>query len=476
MKYKSTRGGINPISFTEAVMMGLASDGGLIVPEKFPDVGDQLDELSLLTYPELAMTIISLFVGDDIPEKDLKSMIDISYSTFDHDDIIPIQSVGDLHIMELFHGPTLAFKDVALQFLGNLFEYILKRNNSTLNILGATSGDTGSAAISGVRGKGNMNIFILHPHQRVSRVQERQMTTVLDENVFNIAIQGTFDDGQRIIKALFNDLEFKKEYCLGAINSVNWARIVAQIVYYFYGALKLRSGSSSGKVQLCVPTGNFGNIFAGYAATCMGAPISKLILATNENNILARFFESGIYEKSQVKQTLSPSMDIQIASNFERYLYYLLGENAQKLNDYMYDFDKNGTIDIRSKIDKKGVTTFVAKSGSDKHTLEMIKKYYEHYNYLLDPHTAIGVGIAEQFLEDGERTLCLATAHPAKFGEAIKQALGNDVAIHDSISALTHLPTRCTILSADKHTIQSYLIESIASHNPNTKSDLRAHK
>ncbi len=462
MNYKSTRGEVNSISFTDAVMMGLATDGGLIVPETFPNVGCRLRELSLLSYPELAMAIISLFVGDDIPERDLKRIIDASYSTFDHDEIIPIQSIGDLHIMELFHGPTLAFKDVALQFLGNLFEYILKRNNSTLNILGATSGDTGSAAIAGVRGKDNINIFILHPHQRVSPVQERQMTTVLDENVFNIAIEGTFDDGQRIIKALFNDLQFKEKYCLGAVNSVNWARIVAQIVYYFYGALKLSGESSSGTVQLCVPTGNFGNIFAGYAATCMGAPISKLILATNENNILARFFDTGIYEKSHVKQTLSPSMDIQIASNFERYLYYLLAENTKELGDYMTGFDKNGIIDIRSKLDQHRAASFVAKSGNDRQTLAIIKKYFEQYAYLLDPHTAVGVGIAEQFLTDREPTLCLATAHPAKFGDAIKHAIGNDAAIHNSISALMDLPTRCTILPADKHSIQSYMIESIS--------------
>ncbi len=461
MKYKSTRGGIKPIAFTDAVMMGLASDGGLIVPEIFPDVSDRLDDLATLSYPQLAMAIISLFVGDDIPENDLKYIIDCSYSTFEHEDIVPIKSVGDLHIMELFHGPTLAFKDVALQFLGNLFEYSLKKNNTNLNILGATSGDTGSAAIYGVRGKKNINIFILHPHRRVSKVQERQMTTVLDENVFNIAIQGTFDDGQRIIKALFNDLEFKGNYNLGAINSVNWARIAAQIVYYFYGALKLRRTSSTGMVQLCVPTGNFGNIFAGYAATRMGVPISKLILATNENNILARFFNTGIYEKSNVKQTLSPSMDIQIASNFERYLYFLVDENVCRLNELMNDFDKNGRLDIGTLILENSNCVFTAESGNDDDTLTMIKKYYEQYNYLLDPHTAVGVGIAERFLDAGEPALCLATAHPAKFDDAIKQAIGKDIATHDSIRALTYLPTRCAILSADTQTIRSYIMEKI---------------
>lgn len=462
MKYISTRGGIEPISFTEAVMMGLANDGGLILPESIPDVSDKLDHWRSLSYSDLAFQITSQFIGnDDIPRDDLKRLISKSYSTFSHEEIVPIVRVKRLFIMELFHGPTLAFKDIALQLLGNLFEYILKREGRSLNILGATSGDTGSAAIYGVRGKKNINIFILHPYKRVSPIQEHQMTTVLDENVFNIAIKGSFDDGQRIIKTLFNDLEFKEKYELGAVNSVNWARVAAQIVYYFYGAFRISELTGKTKVRVCVPTGNFGNIFAGYIAAKMGAPISKLILATNENDILATFFKSGIYRRSLVRETYSPSMDIQVASNFERYLYYRLQEDSAILSALMKDFVQSGTIKVPSPVGSEVDPLIATDSASNTETLATIKNVHQTSGYLLDPHSAVGVAVCDKQSSKEEATLCLATAHPAKFGEAIKEALGYDAAHHKSIDQLHELPTRCETLPANEDAIRSFMEETI---------------
>ena len=295
MQYLSTRGGISSLSFTQAVMMGLAEDGGLLLPRTIPRIGSEtLTSWQNLSYPDLAFEIMSRFI-DDIPSSNLKDIINRSYATFNSEEITPLVHHGDLHILELFHGPTLAFKDIALQFLGNLFEYLLVKNNSKLNIIGATSGDTGSAAIYGVRGKERINIFILHPHQRVSKVQEKQMTTVTDENVFNIAIRGSFDDGQAIVKALFGDIQFKKKYSLGAINSINWARILAQTVYFVYSCLHVIRHEKDSSLDFSIPTGNFGDIFAGFIAKKMlpAGTIRQLVLATNSNDILTRFVNEG---------------------------------------------------------------------------------------------------------------------------------------------------------------------------------------
>ncbi len=287
MKYCSTRGQVKGLSFSEAVMMGLADDGGLLVPEQIPALTKkELAAMADLSYPELAYSIISRF-ATDIPNDDLRQLIERSYSSFEHDQVTPLNRQDDLYILELFHGPTLAFKDVALQFLGNLFEYFLIKSGRRMNIIGATSGDTGSAAIYGVRGKKNINIFILHPQGRVSPIQELQMTTVLDDNVFNLAVDGTFDDAQSIVKEIFGDLDFKEEHALGAVNSINWARVLAQVVYYFYAWFQVNKEQPAKKMDVSVPTGNFGDIFAGYIAKRMGLPINRLILATNGNNILS---------------------------------------------------------------------------------------------------------------------------------------------------------------------------------------------
>lgn len=455
MKYISTRGGVEPISFKDAVMMGMASDGGLLIPEFFPDVTDKLTSWKSLSFQELAYEIFSLYI-DDIPGDELKNLIEKSYSTFDHPLVTPVTKLTKVDILELFHGPTLAFKDVALQFLGNTFEYILNERNGKLNILGATSGDTGSAAIQGVRGKDNIHIFIMHPDGRTSPLQALQMTSVLDENVFNIAVDGSFDDCQNIMKETFADLEFKNKFHLGAVNSVNWARILAQTVYYFHAYNQVAEGNS--KLSFSVPTGNFGDIFAGYIAKSMGLPIDKLILATNENDILARFFNSGVYEMGSVNFTISPAMDIQIASNFERFLYFLVGKNSDTVNKLMNQFKSTGKMVVDEESMKRNDCFISASAGTDK-TLARIKEYWENENYLLDPHTAVGVAVAEERKTE-TRTVCLSTAHPAKFPDAIENATGKDLAKHPSLEALKGAKTRCEKLSADKAEIQKFLTDN----------------
>jgi threonine synthase len=345
---------VSPIQFSQAVMMGLAEDGGLLLPRTIPRIGSEtFNAWQKLSYSELAFEVMSRFV-DDIPVSNLKDIINRSYQTFSSEEVTPLVHHGDLHILELFHGPTLAFKDVALQFLGNVFEYLLSKNESVINILGATSGDTGSAAIYGVRGKERINIFILHPYQRVSPVQEKQMTTVLDDNVFNIAIRGSFDDGQAVVKKIFNDLEFKNEHHLGAINSINWARVLAQVVYYVHSCLHVATHEKDTSVDFAIPTGNFGDIFAGYIAKKIlpAGTIRQLVLATNDNDILTRFVNQGEYSLGDIKTTTSPSMDIQAASNFERYLYYLMDSDAARTRELMEEFAQTGKIDLSDSQDQ----------------------------------------------------------------------------------------------------------------------------
>lgn len=462
MEYISTRGKTDAVAFTDAVMMGLASDKGLLVPQEIPQVKDKLKLWKSLPYKELAFEVMSLF-ATDVPSDDLKRLINDSYSTFDHDEVTPVVKVGDKFILELFHGPTLAFKDVALQFLGNMFEYILEKKGGLLNILGATSGDTGSAAIYGVRGKEKINIFVMHPHNRVSPVQERQMTTVLDSNVYNIAIDGSFDDAQRILKDTFSDLDFKAKHSLGAVNSVNWCRILGQIVYYFYGAFRVQEQTGAEKVQFSVPTGNFGDIFAGYIAYMMGAPIQKLILATNENDILNRFFNTGKYEMGAVSTTISPSMDIQVASNFERWCYFHFNKDSSKVTELFEGFSNGTAIEVEKDESGDIDPVISAGVGATQGTLSTIKKYWGECNYLLDPHTAVGVYVAEQIADSNAPIICLATAHPAKFKKAIIDATGEDIAHHPKIDGLDKLPTRCEVLPADIDVIKNYMDASLES-------------
>ena len=457
MKYISTRGQVRGISFKEAVMMGLADDGGLLIPEEIPALtpGD-LAALEMLDYPELAFQIISRF-ATDIPSVDLKQLIDRSYATFTHPEVTPVVKHDGLYILELFHGPTLAFKDVALQFLGNLFEYLLAERGEKMNIIGATSGDTGSAAIYGVRGKQNINIFIMHPHQKVSPVQELQMTTVTDPNVFNIAIRGTFDDGQQIVKDIFGDLAFKSRYALGAVNSINWARVLAQVVYYFYAYTRVHRETGCKQVDFSVPTGNFGDIFAGYIAMRMGLPIRRLILATNENNILSRFVQNGDYTIDEVKSTLSPSMDIQLASNFERYLYFLHNGDTNQVVKEMETFRQTGKLNFPTQTVERVAEDFLSCTVDTDQTIETIRAFHAETGYILDPHTAVGVHAGKEVGSKDCPVICLATAHPAKFGEAVNQAIGQESERPDSLENLEQRESRCELLDADENSIRKFI-------------------
>jgi len=462
MNYISTRGQVPPVGFCDAVMMGLADDGGLLIPQSIPNVADRLDDWRDLGYVGLALEVLRLY-ADDIDAGDLRRLLERTY----RDDVFvggvaPLVKVDGFDVLELWHGPTLSFKDIALQLLGNLFEYILSRRRGRLNILGATSGDTGSAAIAGVRGRKGIEIFILHPHGRVSPIQQRQMTTVLDANVHNVAVEGSFDDCQRIMKALASDLAFKRKYHLGAVNSVNWARVLAQMVYYFHAAFAVQRERGAVKVRFAVPTGNFGDVLAGWYAAQMGAPIEQLILATNENDILARFFHSGLYERSEVHQTLSPAMDIQVASNFERYLYYKLDCDAQKLREQMKRFDESGRLTVPVGPGGAVDPLFVSSSATVDECLTAIRDVHAEADYLLDPHTAVAVAVAKKAGLDGSPVVCLATAHPAKFPEAIQRATGRDLARHAAIDALAELPTRCAVAANDVEAVRDLIVKTLS--------------
>ena len=461
MKYFSTRGSVKDISFQDAVMMGLAEDGGLLLPASVPLFSlRDLKHFSELKYDKLCCQIMRHFISD-IPESELAQIIAASYSTgnFDTPEIIPVVKAGGVKIAELFHGPTFAFKDMALQFLGNLFEYILKKQNKKMNIIGATSGDTGSAAIYGVRGKENINIFILYPTGRISPVQEQQMASVQDDNVFCISAAGSFDDCQNTVKALFNDLDFKSQYNLGAVNSINWARILAQIIYYFH--IYFKSTKHIGDtINVVVPTGNFGNIFAGYMARKMGLPI-KLLLATNKNNILTRAVKFGDYSIERVRPSHSPSMDIQIASNFERYLYYLYGESTEKTIDAMENLRSEKEIEFRGQYLGQLQRDFIAADANDEEIEAAIRKVYDKSDYIIDPHTACAVHAAYKMELAGEDTVCLATAHPAKFSEVIEETLGFKPQEPEAISALKDMPMRSNKMDADPYDVKKFIISSL---------------
>jgi len=455
MRYFSTRGLAEPVSFKDAVLSGLARDGGLLIPESIPDASGRMAEWAALSYPELAAEIFGLFA--DLPRAALDDLARRSCAAFRHPEVAPVVKAGNIRLLELFHGPTLAFKDLALQFLGRLFEYYLAEDRRELNLLAATSGDTGSAAIHGVRGRENIRIFVLFPRGRVSPVQERQMTTVPDANVHAIAVRGSFDDCQALVKTLFRDLEFRDAFRLGSVNSINWARIMAQIVYYFYAAFRVLEQTGAEGVRFTVPTGNFGDIFAGYMARKMGLPIRKLVLATNENDILSRFFRTGEYRRGAVHPTPSPSMDIQAASNFERYLYYRTGNSPERVRALMDAFDRTGSLSVPPTPGGAIDDAFAAGSCDTAGTLATIREFYERHERLLDPHTAVGVKVALENMSESEPMVCLATAHPAKFGAAIREATGRDLAHHEILDALAGLPARCSVLDGNADVLREFI-------------------
>ncbi len=448
MLYESTRGHCEPLTFQQALLTGQASDGGLLMPHSIPDIRDRIDAWRSLGYVELCEEVVALFVKD-IDRKTLRDLIRNSYATFDHREVVELVPVENRHVLELFHGPTLAFKDVALQLVGNLFDHVLQNQGGNLNILGATSGDTGSAAIAGVRGRKNIQIFVMYPHGRISPLQELQMTTVDDPNVHCLALKGSFDDCQSIMKEIFNDTEFKQKHQLGAVNSVNWARVMIQIVYYIYSALRFDE-----EVTFSVPTGNFGNILAGLIAKRMGAPISNFILATNENDILARYFTSGLYKRGPVHQTTSPSMDIQVASNFERFVFLQTDKEAEQVTRFMERFAASGEakLAIDDDPDDKIYATQITRTRAN----ETIAKYASQYDYVLEPHSAIGVAASEVFDLDGPN-ICLATAHPAKFPEAIQEALPERKVTHEKLEKLKTRPSDREVLDADVSLVKDYI-------------------
>ena len=464
MKYISTRGKAPVQDFEGVLLTGLASDGGLYVPENIPAFSsDDIAAMAGLSYEEVAFKVMRPFVGDCIPEADFKRIIDETYAVFRHDAVTPLVQLDDNEwVLELFHGPTLAFKDVALQLLGRLLDYMLEKRGHRVVILGATSGDTGSAAIEGCRSCRNVDIVILHPHQRVSEVQRRQMTTVIADNIHNLSVRGNFDDCQQMVKDSFGDQSFLPDgRSLVAVNSINWARIMAQIVYYFTSAVAV--GAPHRPVAYSVPTGNFGDIFAGYIAKRMGLPIDQLVIATNRNDILHRFLAGNRYEKHPLVHTLSPSMDIMISSNFERMMFELYGRDADAIRELMERF-KTEPVSLREDAFAQARELFTSEGVDDTRTCDTIREVFENTDYLLDPHTAIGVCAARETRRHADvPMICLATAHPAKFADAVRPAgQENDPVLPHHMRDLLQREERYTVVDNDIHAVQAYVTQHCA--------------
>ena len=462
MKYVSTRGAAPILGFDDVVLAGLARDGGLYVPQFWPRLSDEnLRAMAQLNYPALTARVMAPFAVPTIPETELRELAVAAYAGFDHPQVAPLKRLAPrLWLLELFHGPTLAFKDFALQILGRLFDLILKRRGQRVTIVGATSGDTGSAAIEACRGRDAIDIFILHPRGRVSEVQRRQMTTVDAANVHNIAVEGTFDDCQDLVKAMFNDAAFRDEMNLAAVNSINWARILAQITYYVYAALAL--GGPGQPVAFAVPTGNFGNVFAAYAARCLGAPIAHLVIGSNRNDILTRFFATGRMEMGEVFPTLSPSMDIQISSNFERLLFELYERDGKTVAGLMDSFKTQRAFQVDPGHWQRARSVFSAFRVDDEATTETIRQVYGETGELLDPHSAIGVAAARSIRTDeGIPVIAVATAHPAKFPDAVEAATGIRPPLPARLAELMGKPEHYVTLPADLAAIEAHITRRV---------------
>ncbi|MDR3424864.1 MAG: threonine synthase [Alphaproteobacteria bacterium] len=455
MRFHSTRGLAPETDLRGVALSGLAPDGGLYLPKIWPQFStDDLHAMRGETYQQIAFRVLRPFMQGAMPEDILRGIIEKSYAAFDAAEVTPMRKLGaDCHLLELFHGPTLAFKDVALQFLGHCFEYFLQDSGRHLTIVGATSGDTGSAAIAALANRKNIDVFILYPDKGPSEIQRRQMTCVDAANVHALAVTGTFDDCQGIVKALFADARLREEENLSTVNSINWLRIMAQIVYYFVAAQKVE-----GKPTFVVPTGNFGDVFAGYAAMKCGLPVGKLVVASNRNDILTRFFATGRMSPQGVKGTLSPSMDIQISSNFERLLFDLCGQDAKQVRGLMCDLkDKNG-FSVSDKQLRQAQEIFVAGRADDEETLATIADVYDKYGYVLDPHTAVGVKVARD-LALPQPVICLGTAHPAKFPDTIQRAIGLTPSLPAKTAILINKPERTILLPASTERVVAFMRE-----------------
>ncbi|KQZ97458.1 threonine synthase [Rhizobium sp. Root564] len=457
MKYVSTRGSAPSLGFSDALLAGLARDGGLYVPSEWPTMKKkEIRALRGKTYQEVAFEVLYRFTGGEIPEKDFRSMIDEAYATFRHPAVAPLVQTGpNSFILELFHGTTLAFKDVAMQFLARLMDYTLAERGQRATIVGATSGDTGGAAIDAFAGRDRTDIFILFPHGKVSPVQQRQMTSSTASNVHALAINGNFDDCQNLVKDMFNDTKFRDSVKLSGVNSINWARIMAQVVYYFTAAISL--GAPDRKVSFTVPTGNFGDIFAGYVAKQMGLPIDKLVIATNDNDILARTLKTGRYEMRGVQATTSPSMDIQISSNFERLLFEAYDREPNEIKRSMDGLKQSGAFQISEAAMKMIKRDFRAGRATEKQVAATIRDTLSETGYLLDPHTATAVHVAKKYEKTNSPMVVLSTAHPAKFPDAVKSACAIDPALPVWLADLMNREERFDVLEAELDAVETFI-------------------
>lgn len=462
INYLSTRGGESSLQYEDVLLSGLARDGGLFMPEEWPNFShSELNEMKKLSYSELAATIMTPFIQPSLNYNEVLKICNEIYSKFTNDEVAPLKKMEDnLFVLELFHGPTLAFKDYAMQFLSKAFNVALTKNKKRAVILGATSGDTGSAALEAFKGKDNVDIFILFPDGKVSPVQQKQMTWINDSGAHALSVKTDFDGCQQIVKDCFEDLKFKDQISLSAINSINWVRLLPQIVYYFYSALKV--GAPDKEVAFSVPTGNFGNILAGWMAKKIGLPISNLICGSNQNDILTRFFNTGVMERKNVKPSFSPSMDIQVSSNFERLLFEILDRDPIKVKQEMYNFKKNGIFSIPKEIMLKVNNLFSSYTISNNETLDIIKNTFEDYNYILDPHSAIGFGSArkaldEKIISSNTPIISLACAHPSKFPDIIKKAINIEPQLPDHLKELMVSKEYFKVIDDDTNFIKNYL-------------------
>jgi threonine synthase len=459
MEYISTRNSKKIFTFKEVFLKGLAPDGGLFVPKIIPsNVFQELENFEKSSYNDLATKIIYKFCKDEFSENEIKEIVKSSYKDFRVQDVVKITKLEKMGLLELFHGPTLAFKDIAMQVIGSMYEKVLERNNLNINIIVATSGDTGAAAISAIKDRKNMKIFVLHPENKISDVQRKFMTTVASKNVFNLSIENNFDDCQNFVKSMFADKDFSNSINMSGVNSINWARIVVQIVYYFFAYFKVAKNNE--KINFSVPTGNFGDIYAGYVAKKMGLPINKLIVATNNNDILKRVIKTGVYKPLKVKHTISPSMDIQVASNFERLIFDICLFDHNKILNLMSDLKKNGEFKLEKQDLHKIKESFCSESLNEDETKSVIKNIYKKQKMLIDPHTAVAIGVADKISVTGH-VVVLSTAHPAKFSEIVKNETDVRPDLPENLKEILIKKERYEKFPNDLKKIKNYILEKI---------------
>ena len=459
MKYISTRNKNKIFSFRDIFLKSLAPDGGLFIPKKIPKFSSkELKKFKNLSYRDLAEKIIFQFCSEEFSKNDIKNLINNSYKDFRAKEVVSIKKLGKIDLLELYHGPTLAFKDIAMQIIGNMYEKILEKDNLKINIVVATSGDTGAAAISAIKNRKNIKIFVLHPDNKITEIQRKFMTTVISDNVFNIALDGNFDDCQNFVKSMFADKNFSDSINMSGVNSINWSRIIAQIVYYFFSYFKVNNNNE--KINYSVPTGNFGDIYAGYIAKKMGLPINKLIIATNKNDILKRVIDTGVYEPLQVEHTISPSMDIQVASNFERLIFDIFDCDTDRTIEVMKDLNEKGQFKLNRKEVDKIRNFFYSESLSDDETKLVIKKVYNDHGFLIDPHTAVALGASNKINLEGN-TVILATAHPFKFSNTIVKETGTKPELPKNLDDILVKKEKFESLSKDLKKVKNYILKKI---------------